>query len=207
MFEYLFGIIQEKSPDQVIIDVGGIGYEISIPLSTFNALPEQSQSVKIFTHFHVREDIQKLFGFSTKAEREVFRQLLTINQVGPKVALNVLSGLTVRDIVLAVQSADANRFKAVSGIGPKTAQRLVLELKGKLSGVGVEAKTEGITGLRPTKTSDNQLRPDARSDAYSALISLGYNDSQVLNALKRVEEIIGPKEPVEQWIKMALKVV
>ena len=132
MYEYIRGILEVAEMEVAVIDVGGVGYEIAIPLSTFEALPRKGKTVKLFTHFHVREDTQKLFGFFTEAERDVFRKLITISKVGPKVALNVLSGLSIKDIVYSVQTQDASRLKAISGIGPKTAQRLVMELKGKL---------------------------------------------------------------------------
>lgn len=202
MYEYIRGILEVAEMEVAVIDVGGVGYEIAIPLSTFEALPRKGKTVKLFTHFHVREDTQKLFGFFTEAERDVFRKLITISKVGPKVALNVLSGLSIKDIVYSVQTQDASRLKAISGIGPKTAQRLVMELKGKLD-VGE------INVSVPLKKGEKRAVPDisVRSDAYAALISLGYNESQVISSLTRVEQAVDKDAPVEEWIKKALQVI
>lgn len=202
MFEYISGTLEEAELESAVIDVGGVGYEISIPLSTFEALPKKGKTVKLFTHFHVREDSQRLFGFLTKTEREVFRKLITISKVGPKVALNVLSGLSIKDIVYSVQTQDSSRLKAISGIGPKTALRLVMELKGKLDISGVDMQT-------PLQKGDKKARPDisVRNDAYAALISLGYNESQVISSLTRVEQAVDKDAPVEEWIKKALQVI
>jgi len=202
LFEYINGILEEVAGENAVVGVSGIGYEVLIPLSTSEALPGLGKTVKLYTHFYVREDSQKLFGFLTKTEREVFRQLLTISKVGPKVALNVLSGLSVKDIVYSVQTQDASRLKAISGIGPKTAQRLVMELKGKLAvgdvDISASARKEDAPSASPVSM---------RHDAYAAMISLGYNESQVINALARVEQAIGPDAPVEDWIKKALQVI
>ena len=202
MFEYIRGSLEEVIGENAVVEAGGIGYEILVPLSTSEALPGPGEPVKIYTHFHVREDTQKLYGFLTKAEREVFRKLLTISKIGPKVALNVLSGLSVKDIVYSVQTQDASRLKAVSGIGPKTAQRLVMELKGKLAIGDVDLPEPARKG-----DTEEEVPVSLRNDAYAAMISLGYNESQVLHALTRVEQAIEPDAPVEEWIKKALQVI
>ena len=202
MFEYIKGILEEAELDEAVIDIGGVGYKISIPMSTFEALPKKGKTVKLFTHFHVREDTQRLFGFSTKSEREVFRKLLTISKIGPKVALNVLSGLSIKDIVYSVKTQDPSRLKAISGIGPKTAQRLVMELKGKLDVGDIDASI-------PLRKGDTMADFDMsiRSEAYSAMISLGYNEAQVISAITRVEQTVGKDTSVEEWIKKALQVI
>ena len=202
MFEYISGTLEEAEMEIVVIDVGGVGYEISIPLSTFEALPKKGKTVKLFTHFHVREDSQRLYGFFTKAEREVFRKLITISKIGPKVALNVLSGLSIKDIVYSVQTQDSTRLKAISGIGPKTAQRLVMELRGKLDAGDIDISV-------PLRKGDTKAERDRaiRNDAYAAMISLGYNESQVMSALTRVEQAVEKDAPVEEWIKKALQVI
>lgn len=202
MFEYITGILEEAALEKVVVDVSGVGYEIFIPLSTYNTLPTVGDTVKLFTHFYVREDTQKLYGFMTKAEREVFRQLINISKIGPKVALNVLSGLSVKDIVYSIQTADSSRLKTISGIGPKTAQRLVMELKGKL-GVG----DIDVSVPLSKDSGKTEYAASLKDDAHAALISLGYNEMQVLNALTRVEQTIEQEAPVEEWIKKALQVV
>ncbi|MBN1984178.1 MAG: Holliday junction branch migration protein RuvA [Chitinivibrionales bacterium] len=201
MFEYIQGILQEKSQDTAVIDAGGVGYELSIPFSTFQDLPDYNEQVKLFTHFHVREDCQRLYGFSTKPQREVFRQLINVNQVGPKVALNVLSGLSVADIVSAVATADARRLQSISGIGPKTAQRLVLELKGKLM-MPVDTPVS-----KAAATTTVAAQPTVRMDVYAALLALGYSEYQVNSAINRVAASVDEDASVEQWIKTALRLI
>ncbi len=202
MYEYIKGVLEEAAGENVVVEAGGVGYDILAPLSTCEALPVPGEQVKLYTHFHVREDMQKLYGFLTKLEREVFRKLISISKVGPKVALNVLSGLSVKDIVYSVQMQDASRLKAISGIGPKTAQRLVMELKGKLNVGDAEMPIPVQKGETGTETPGS-----LRNDAYAAMISLGYNESQVINALTRVEQAIEKDAPVEEWIKKALQVI
>lgn len=202
MFEYIKGVLEEAELEVAVVDAGGVGYEISIPLSTFEALPSKGDTVKLYTHFHVREDTQKLYGFISKTEREVFRKLITISKIGPKVALNVLSGLSIKDIVYSVQTQDSTRLRAISGIGPKTAQRLVMELKGKLDVGDVDVSI-------PLRKGDTKADLDMsiRNDAYSAMISLGYNEAQVISAITRVEQTVDKDAPVEEWIKKALQVI
>ena len=202
MFEYINGVLEEIEPDSAILDVGGVGYHLQIPLSTYDSLPEIGKKVKLLTHYHIREDSQKLFGFKTKEEREVFRQLLGISKIGPKVALNILSGISVKDIAYSVQTGDPLRLKAISGIGAKTAQRLVMELKGKLN-IQIEDDTV------PLKKPSGKLNSDSssRNDAHAAMVSLGYSENQVINALIRVEQTIEKDAPVEMWIKKALQVI
>ena len=202
MFEYICGVLEEIRGDNIVLAVGGVGYDIVAPLSTIEALPSPGETVKLYTHFHVREDTQRLFGFLTKAERNVFRRLITISMIGPKVAINVLSGMSVQDVVYSVQAQDSSRFKAISGVGPKTAQRVVLELKGKLD-VGDIATPAGARTPQP-KTDP---RLTIRNDAYAALLSLGYNESQVMHSLSRVEQAIEKDAPVEAWIRKALQVI
>ncbi len=202
MYEYINGTLEDACVESAILDVNGIGYEIFIPLSTFDALPKKGEPAKLFTHYHVREDSQKLYGFFTKAEREVFRKLLGISKVGPKVAMNVLSGLSVKDIVYSVQTGDATRMKTISGIGPKTAQRLVMELKGKFN-----VSDTDFTIQADKVGRKSEITMSLRDDAYAAMISLGYNESQVINALARVEQTIEKDAPVEDWIKKALQVI
>jgi Holliday junction DNA helicase RuvA len=151
----------------------------------------------------VREDAQKLYGFFTKSERELFKKLIGISMIGPKVALSVLSGLSVRDIISAIQTADVSRLKSISGVGLKTAQRILVELKGKLDAISA-GESSAPVGRESGKTGAFY---SLRNDAYAALVSLGYNESQVVNALVRVEQTLGKDAPVEEWIKKALKVI
>jgi Holliday junction DNA helicase RuvA len=203
VFEYVKGSLVEKGPAHVVVDVGGVGYLMDIPVSTFDRLPEGGQEVKLVVHHHVREDAQRLYGFFSKAEREAFRLLLSINQIGPKVALGVLSALSVDDLARAVETQDAARFKSVPGIGPKTAQRVVIELKGKFAATG-----DGGTGSVGGSTKAGRTGGSSvEGDAHEAMVSLGYSEAQVSRALGRVREVLEPSAPVEEWIRKALQVI
>ena len=207
MYEYISGELIAASVDYAVIDCSGVGYRLDIPASTANRLPSNGERVKLLVHFHVREDTQRLFGFLQPEEREVFRHLLSINKVGPKVALNILSGITIDDLVRAVQTQDPSRFKAISGIGPKTAQRLVLELKGKLK-IETIAKPKTDADDKDGATSDRFSASQGRTDAFDGMIALGYNEAQVATALARVDSLIDDENlPAEEWIRKALQVI
>jgi Holliday junction DNA helicase RuvA len=202
MIDYIKGILAEKNVNEITVEANGIGYAISVPLSTFEKLPEVNKPVKIHTHFHVREDAQRLFGFLTKSERETFDQLISINGIGPKVALSVLSGVSTAELGRAVALGDPGRLRSIPGIGPKIAQRLVMELKGKISSVSVEEPAEAAQAAgAPARKSK------IKDEAFAAMLSLGYNDKQVQAALSRVAEMIDPAAPVEDWIRKALQVI
>ncbi|MBD3420005.1 MAG: Holliday junction branch migration protein RuvA [Chitinivibrionales bacterium] len=204
MIEYVKGILAQKHVDFIVIEAGGVGYGLSIPLTTYEKLPGVEQEVKVLTHHHVREDMQRLFGFSTEEERYAFRQLLSISKVGPKAAVGILSGVTVEDLNRAVATGDATRLKAIPGIGPKTAQRLVMELKGKL---GAEAHARFTTDSGGRGTGSVPSTSKIRSEAFEAMIALGYAEKQVGPALSRVENVIDADAPVEEWIRNALQVI
>ncbi|MBN8493452.1 MAG: Holliday junction branch migration protein RuvA [Burkholderiales bacterium] len=187
MIGRLTGHIAEKSPPQVLLDVQGVGYEVDVPMSTFYNLPALGERVSLLTHFVVREDAQQLFGFLTADERHTFRQLVRISGVGPRTALSILSGLSVADLADAVSRQESGRLVKVPGIGKKTAERLLLELKGKLG---------PDLGL-PTA----EARSDTQTDIVQALLSLGYNEREAAAALKALP----PEVAVSDGIKLALK--
>ena len=187
MIGRLSGLLAEKNPPQVLVDCGGVGYEVDVPMSTFYNLPGLGERVTLLTHFVVREDAQILFGFATAGEREAFRQLIRISGVGPRIALSVLSGLSVTDIAQAVTAQDASRLVKVPGIGKKTAERLLLELKGKF---GADL---GAAAQAPAS--------DAQSDILQALQALGYSDREAAAALKSLPQDVG----VSDGIRLALK--
>ena len=189
MIGLLSGLLAEKSPPQVLIDCQGVGYEVHVPMGTFYNLPALGERVTLLTHFVVREDAQILYGFGTPAERDAFRQLVKISGVGPRTALAVLSGLSVADLAQAVGAQEAGRLVKVPGIGKKTAERLLLELKGKLG---------PDLGAHPAA-----LAPDDNSDILQALVSLGYTDREALAAVKALPKEVG----VSEGIKLALKVL
>ena len=188
MIGQLSGVIADKSPPQVLVDVGGVGYELDVPMSTFYNLPGLGERSTLLTHFVVREDAQVLFGFLTAPERETFRMLIKISGVGPRTALSILSGLTVGDLAQAVTAQDASRLVKVPGIGKKTAERLLLELKGKLG-----ADLGPAIGGKPAS--------DAQADILQALIALGYSEREAQAAVKALPAEVG----VSEGIKLALK--
>ena len=186
MIGRLTGLLAEKNPPEVLLDCQGVGYEVLVPMSTFYNLPAVGERVMLLTHFVVREDAQILFGFASASERSAFRQLIKISGVGPRTALGVLSGMSVQDLAQAVAAQEPGRLTKVPGIGKKTAERLLLELKGKLGAdVGVAAAALG----------------DAQNDLLQALLALGYNDKEAALALKALPAAVG----VSEGIKLALK--
>ena len=186
MIGRLHGRLAQKNPPQVLVDCGGVGYEVDVPMGTFYNLPALGEPVTLLTHFVVREDAQLLYGFGSADERDAFRQLIRIAGVGPRTALAVLSGIGVADLAQAVTLQEAGRLVKVPGIGKKTAERLLLELKGKL-GADLQAHP-GVTN-------------DAQADILQALMALGYNDREAAAALKALPAGIG----VSDGIKAALK--
>jgi holliday junction DNA helicase RuvA len=184
------GILVEKNFPQVIVSCQGVGYEIDVPMSTFYPLPRAGEEVSLLTHLVVREDAHLLFGFLTVAERGAFRQLLKISGVGPKVALSVLSGLSVDDLASAVATEDAARLTRIPGIGKKTAERLVLELRDKLPKVTSAARTDGRA---------------ASGEVVSALLALGYNDREAQAAAKGLSADLQLAEAIRQALKALAK--
>ena len=187
MIGRLSGILLEKNPPQLLVDCGGVGYEVDVPMSTFYNLPQVGEKVQLFTHQAIREDAHLLFGFGNAEERAVFRQLIKISGVGARTALSILSGMSIADLAQAVTLQESGRLVKVPGIGKKTAERLLLELKGKL---GADI---GAAGGRAV--------PDAQSDILNALLALGYSDKEALAALKGVPA----GSSVSDGIKLALK--
>jgi Holliday junction DNA helicase RuvA len=183
----LSGTLAHKAPPVLLVDVHGVGYEVSVPMSTFFNLPAVGESVVLLTHFVVREDAQVLFGFLSPAERDTFVQLIKIIGVGPRTALSILSGLSVSELSQAVTRQDAARLVKVPGIGKKTAERLLLELKGKL----------GPDLAAPPSAALN----DAQADIGQALQALGYNEREAQAALKALPPDVG----VSEGIKLALR--
>ena len=188
MIGRLSGVLLEKTPPQVMLEVQGVGYEIDVPMSTFYNLPNVGERVTLFTHLIVREDAHLLYGFASESERKAFRQLLKISGVGARTALSLLSGMSVADLVQAVAAQEAGRLTKVPGIGKKTAERLLLELKDKLG-------AELTTGV-----AVNRAAP-ASSDVLNALLSLGYNEKEALYALKQLPEGLSVSDGIRQALK------
>jgi len=186
MIGRLTGILAEKSPPQLLVDVNGVGYEVDVPMSTFYNLPGLGERVTLLTHFVVREDAQLLYGFLSHEERATFRQLVKISGVGPRTALAILSGLSVGELAQAVALQESGRLVKVPGIGKKTAERLLLELKGKL----------GDALAAPAAVAS-----DAQADILQALLALGYNDREAAAALKALPAGVGVSDGIKQALK------
>ncbi len=186
MIGKLSGVLGDKNPPQVLVECHGVGYEVQVPMSTYYNLPARGAAVSLLTHFVVREDAQLLYGFETPAEREAFRQLIRISGVGPRTALAVLSGMSVAELAQAVTLQESGRLIKVPGIGKKTAERLLLELKGKL-GADIGAASGAAN--------------NDHGDILQALVALGYSDKEAGLALKALPPAVG----VSEGIKLALK--
>lgn len=195
MIAYLKGVLAEKEITRVVVECHGVGYEAAIPLSTFDRLPAEGAEVKLYTHHEVREDAQLLFGFATKPERDMFRLVTTVSGVGPKLALAVLSGLTVGDLQLAVSQGDAKRLAAVKGIGKKTAARIVVELKDKINPIEALANATGET----SREQGAVLR-----DAMLALAALGFSEDIARAKVQQVLDGEPGLADVETILKRAL---
>ncbi len=188
MIGRLRGTVAEKAPPQLLLDVAGVGYEVDLPLSAFEKLPAEGGDVTVYTHFLVRDDAQLLYGFLSVAERDAFRTLIRITGVGPKLALSLLSGISLENLAAAVDSGDTAALIRIPGIGKKTAERLALELKGKLSGLAVSAPSTP----KPT---------GARGDVMAALVSLGYTEREVRPAV----DALAADVSVSDGIRLALR--
>ena len=186
MIGRLTGTLAAKTPPQLLVDVGGVGYELDVPMSSFYNLPGLGERVTLLTHFVVREDAQLLFGFLTAEERSTFRLLIKISGVGPRTALSILSGLSVAELAQAIAAQEAGRLVKVPGIGKKTAERLLLELKGKLG---------------PDLALPASVASDAQADIVQALVALGYSDRDAAAALKALPADIGVSDGIKQALK------
>lgn len=191
MIGRLKGILLEKTPPFVLVDVNGVGYEVEVPMSTFYHLPAVGETVTLLTQFIVREDAQLLFGFGSERERSIFRQLLKVNGVGAKSALAILSGLSVEDLVRAITLQEIGMLTRIPGVGKKTAERLLLELKDKFTMEGVN-----LAAVRPQSPS---------ADVLNALVALGYNEREATAAVKQLPADIALAEGIRQALKSLAK--
>ncbi|MDO9311528.1 MAG: Holliday junction branch migration protein RuvA [Nitrosomonas sp.] len=192
MIGRITGILLEKHPPQVLLDVQGIGYEIDVPMSTFYDLPATGVQATLYTHLLIREDVHLLFGFATESERQTFRQLIKISGVGARTALSLLSGLSVTDLYRAVGEQDSTRLIRVPGIGKKTAERLLLELRDKLGTTGIDL-------------NQSLSKPTNDSDILNALLSLGYNDREADWAIKQIASNATVSDGIRQALQLLSK--
>ena len=197
MIAHLKGKLTRKSPVEITIDVNGVGYLVFVPLSTFYALPELGSEVSLGIHTHMREEALKLFGFYTTDEKKIFEKLITVNKVGPKLALTILSGMPPADLLSTIDSNDIAKLSTIPGIGRKTAERLILEMRDKLDGLSLEL------AVKKEPLPQNGLF----DDALSALINLGYKKSQAEQTLKKVYGEEGEESSIENLIKESLNLL
>ncbi|MEQ1486965.1 MAG: Holliday junction branch migration protein RuvA [Methylotenera sp.] len=189
MIGQLTGVLIEKNPPQIVVDVHGVGYEVEVPMSTFYNLPELGQAIKLLTQFVVREDAQLLYGFGSNHERLAFRQLIKVSGIGAKSALVILSGLSVDELSHAIQAQDIALLTRIPGIGKKTAERMLLELRDKFTFTGSASAATGVSQTSHT------------SDILNALIALGYNEREAGLAVKNLPKDLGVSEGIKQALK------
>ncbi|MGJ8619388.1 MAG: Holliday junction branch migration protein RuvA [Methylophilaceae bacterium] len=192
MIARLNGLLIEKKPPLIVLDCAGVGYEVEVPMSTFYHLPEAGTKVMLLTHMVVREDAQLLYGFGTQQEKDTFRQLLKVNGIGAKSALSILSGVSIEDLVAAISSQDVTLLTRIPGVGKKTAERLLLELKDKF---------DAVAGLGGTSSAEKS----AAQDILNALIALGYNEREAVASVKGLEANISVSEGIKKALKALSK--
>ena len=198
MINFLQGKLVEALPTQVTVDVHGVGYEVLIPLSSFDKLPQPGAEVKLLTHLAIREDAHVLYGFMTAAEREMFRLLIhTVSGIGPKIALNILSGMNVTALRGAVANGDVKSLSQISGVGKKTAERIVVELKDKIGAAGA---WEAMSAQRALSEGDQKI-----NDAVLALMALGFKQVEAHDSVRVAQTALGPKASVEDLVRASLK--
>src|SRR5580765_6116649 len=198
MISFLHGKLVEALPTQVTLEVNGVGYEVLIPLSSYDKLPPPGQNVKLLTHLAVREDAHTLYGFMTASERELFRLLIhTVTGIGPKLALNVLSGISVTAFRGAVANGDVKSLSQISGVGRKTAERIVVELKDKIGAAGA---WEAASAQRALSSADQKL-----NDAVLALMALGFKQVDAHDTVRAAQAMLGPQASTEELVRASLK--
>ena len=201
MITFLHGRLVEVLPTRVVIEVHGVGYEVLIPLSSFDKLPTPGSDVHLLTHLTIREDAHLLYGFMSSGERDLFRLLIdTVSGIGPKMALNILSGLSVTAFRAAVLAADVKSLASVSGVGKKTAERIVVELKDKMGGFGSPAALLTGSGPKPAPGTESRL-----TDAAAALSALGFKPMEAFEAVRAAVAVLGTEASTEKLIRACLK--
>lgn len=192
MYNHIKGTLTAKSPAEAVIETGGVGYLLHISLNTYQALPEAGNQARLLAHLHVKEDSQQLFGFAEERERQAFRVMISVSGIGPKLAMAVLSRMSPQDLEQAVAHQDMTLLTSISGVGRKTAERLLIELKGRLA----EAVVAGLPGIKGQAA--------AADPAVEALMTLGLGPSEAKTAADRARSKLGEKAPIEQIVREAL---
>jgi Holliday junction DNA helicase RuvA len=193
MYHYLKGMLAAKLPPTLVVDVQGVGFELEAPMSTFYGLPATGETVALFTHLVVREDAHVLYGFGSEAERRLFRALLKVSGVGPKIALGILSGASVEDFLRIVEAEDVAMLTRLPGIGRKTAERVIMEMRDHV---------QKLSSASPSEILRPEAQPTAQSEAFGALLALGYKPAEITRLLKSVDE---PGLSTTELIRRALK--
>jgi Holliday junction DNA helicase RuvA len=201
MIAFLRGTLLEKHPNQAIVDTGGVGYDVQIPVSTFSSLPDAGAEVRLRIHTHVREDALLLYGFLTAEEKAIFEKLITVSGIGPTLAIKVLSGLNTGDLVTAIRNSQVDQLVRIPGVGKKTAERMVLELKDKLESVGVVAASGASATGKPVPTLS-----DVEQDVLSALVNLGCNRAAAEGAVRKAKAA-GIADDFEPLFRRSLELV
>jgi len=192
MIGRLSGVLLEKNPPQLLLDVAGVAYEVDVPMSTFYNLPATGERITLYTHLVVREDAHLLYGFGTEGERSAFRQLLKVNGIGAKIGLSVLSGLSVAELAQTITLQETGRLTKIPGIGKKTAERILLEMKDKL-------------GANLTQGVGVNRAPPPSSDILNALVALGYSDKEAVAAVKKLPDGVAVADGIRQALKLLAK--
>ena len=198
MIAWLEGVLRERAPTRVVLDVRGVGYDVHVPLSTFAALPDEGKTVALRIHTHARDGNIQLFGFATGEERTAFELLLRASRVGPRLAQTVLSGIRPAELLAAIRSGDSGPLRRVPGVGPKVADRILVELRDR-----ADELAASLSGAEPGVAGGRA--PEARQQALSALLNLGYAKAQAERILDDAEQEIGADASVEAYVRAALK--
>jgi Holliday junction DNA helicase RuvA len=198
MIGYLEGKLKHKSPDFIIVDVHGVGYFVNVPLSTFYELPEPGEATALNIHTYFREDALTLYGFRTLAEKEMFLHLVTVNGVGPRLAMGILSGMSPDGLREAVQGQDHQRLRNIPGVGKKIAERIILELRDRLK-IKRDKVEGGVSPIPPVS--------GAYADAFSALVNLGYRPVEAEKAIRGAQQHLGEEPPLERLLKESLRIL
>lgn len=195
MYAYLKGTIADKGQNEVVIDVGGVGYQLSCSMTTLQEIPPVGESMKLYTYLSVREDAMELFGFATKEEKSMYLRLLSVSGIGPKVALSILGSMPLRDLTLAIVTGDITALSRAPGVGKKTAQRLALELKEKVDQSDLDAAPQSGGSFTP-------IQEDAATEALAALQALGYTPAE---AAKAISHVRGQSDSANELVRLALR--
>lgn len=205
MIAYLAGVLREKTPSRVVVDVAGVGYEVFVPLSTFTELPDDGKTVALRVHTHVREDAIVLYGFHSARERSVFELLIRTSGIGPKLALSILSGMEPERLLSAVATGDLEALRRVPGVGQKTAERIVVELRERAAQLALESGARATERRAPATADATDIASEVQEQALSALLNLGYTRPQAQRVVEEAAREVGADPALESLLRCALR--